>query len=107
MVIISKRSPSSLEWANAAAEYAPNVWAHRRAMLWWSKLSAVDQDTVHRMVAMHPKGWKFIASWPEAIAGAINALHPEVFNDHTGKSMLRFLESEAGAPYRTYGKQAP
>ena len=103
MVIISKRSPRTLEYANEAAAYAPNVWAHQRTMLAWSRMNVIDQETFRNMHSDFKElGYKWIASWPLAVAGAINKETPDVFNDVTGRTMLRYLQSEAGHPYRAY-----
>lgn len=101
MIIINKTSNVNvLEWANLAVERSPQSWAHRKSMLYLNKMNAVDWASAQAFLRTAPKGLKWIASWPMPVATAVNNWHPDVFNDTSGKTMMRFLNSEAGEPYR-------
>ncbi len=69
-------------------------------MQWFQSLGALDFDTARAACRTGPESWDWIATWPFSVAAAINALHPEVFNDRTGKTMQRFLETAEGAWFR-------
>lgn len=85
-----------------AIEHAPNVWAHARTMRWWQRMSAIDQDSARQMLATFPGGGqRWIASWDLASAKTINDNNPEVFNDNTGRTMVKFLKTDAGRRFAT------
>jgi hypothetical protein len=103
MIVISRKSDYALEACNRIAEeryLAPNAWAHRRAMLYMNKLNALDLAEAQPFLRTGPKNMRWIASWPLGVASALVNVHPDLFNDVTGKTMVSFLSTEAGLPFK-------
>ena len=101
-VIIKRRRPTVNpgQVANDAAHRAPTVWAHTRAMQYWNSMNTYDYETFKQMQRTAPRNHTWIACWPDSVAHMLNALHPEIFNDTTGKAMEKFLATDEGKPYR-------
>ena len=107
MVIIGARRDVIGEALTDVIEYSPNVWAHARAMKYWQRMSAVDADTAKKLLAtIAPEKWHWIGSFDLPSATVLNHAHTEIFNDSTGKSMVKFLKSEAGRRFRVPGNKA-
>lgn len=104
--IISKRSGEwLLEAATEGALLAPFASRHRDMMWWWGSMGFLDQESFKAMLRTAPKGYEWMASFPDSVAAAIYKTYPEVFDDTTGKTMRKFLGSEAGRPYRVPGNK--
>lgn len=104
-MIIMNRSTNFdvMQGCNDAIQTAPNVWAHSRAMKWMHSLNAYDREVGFKMLHAGYASYEWIATWPQAVAAAINRFHPEVFNDTTGAAMKRFLQTDAGVYYKVPG----
>lgn len=95
MQIIGARNYVAEEAAADAIYHAPSVWAHARAMQWWQRMNAVDMGTFKTMAASMKngtKGMRWIGSVPLSVATIINEQNPDVYNDTTGQTMLKFLQ---------------
>jgi len=95
MIVIAPRTSYMVEEClERAPEVAPFAWAHRRQMLWMSKLNAIDHETwVTMKKSRHPftRNARWIGSFSLTEATLINYHYPEVFNDRTGRAMRKFL----------------
>ncbi|MHA2264712.1 MAG: hypothetical protein ACXAEN_20145 [Candidatus Thorarchaeota archaeon] len=105
MIIMDRsKTPDILEHCNRAIETAPNVWAHARAMKWFHRMNTHDWEIGQKLLRSAPPGaYHWIASWPWSVAHAVNQWYPEVFNDTSGKTMIRFLNTAGGAYYKVPG----
>jgi len=105
-VIIGARKTQIGDAAEKAALWAPNLWAHRRSMLWWQKMNAVDAETAKGFLApMGRKSWHWVSSIPFGVASVLSETRPEIFQDRTGKALFEFLRTEEGRPYRVPGNK--
>jgi len=94
-----------MQAAACAIDHVPGVALHARQMQWFRRLNALDLETAKPLLRTGPRSWEWIASWPLSVATAISALYPEVFNDHTGTGMRRFLTTDEGEAYRIPGSK--
>ena len=70
-------------------------------MLSLRRSNFLDQEEYKRLTNQgFTRNMRWIASWPDSVAGFLNR-NTDIFSDTTGRSMLRFLNSEEGAPYAT------
>lgn len=106
-VIIGQRRTEFEDAASKAELWAPHLWAHRRAMLWWQKMGALDAETAKGLLnpMRRMKSWEWIASYPMAVATVLSQTRPEIFFDRTGKAALEFLRSDEGRPYVVPGNK--
>jgi len=74
-------------------------------MNWWSKMGFLDQESFKGMLTSAPKGYHWIASFSDAEATVLYKLHPELFDDTTGESMKRFLQSQEGRRWAVPGNK--
>jgi hypothetical protein len=95
MIVMGVRRPMIEDVCEEAALHVPKVWAHRRAMLQFHKMGALDQESFRMMTQTMGAGWKnlkWVSCIPTSVAAVLNhASKGELFNDTTGKTMLRFL----------------
>lgn len=95
MILLGARKPV-LDQAYEDAMYrAPNVWAHARAMQMWNKMGWMDQESFKMMAnnwGHRMKTFEWISSIPLSVATVQNAHNPEIFQDQTGRAMMKFLE---------------
>jgi len=95
MIVIGARRPIEDEAYENAIYRAPNVWAHARAMRQWQKMGFMDQESFRMMAStIGPKlsTFEWIASIPLSVADIQNQMNPEIFEDRTGRAMLKFVE---------------
>lgn len=108
-VIIGQRRTEIEDAAARAEAFAPHLWQHRRQMLWWRKMNALDQETAKKVLQPMGTGgfksWEWISSIPYSVATVLSQTRPEIFFDRTGKAAIEFLKSEEGAPYRVPGNR--
>lgn len=106
-VIIGQRSTQRFgEGVEKAALWAPHLWAHRRSMLWWQKMNALDAESAKAFLApVGLKKWSWVSSIPFSVAAYLSDHRPEIFTDKSGRSLLAFLRTEEGRPYRVPGNK--
>lgn len=95
MIILGARRPIEDEAYEQAIYRAPNVWAHARAMSQWQKMGFMDQESFRLMantIGPRLRTFEWIASIPLSVADIQNQLNPEIFQDQTGRAMLKFVE---------------
>ena len=96
MIILGASRGMVEEVCEEAALHVPKVWAHRRAMLQFSKMGALDQESFRLMVQAIGKKWKnfqWVSTIPLSIAAILNHQSKgELFNDTSGQTMLKFVD---------------
>lgn len=84
------------EVCEEAITHVPKVWAHARAMQQFHKMGVLDQESFKMMSQTMGSAWKnikWISSMPLSVATILNQeSNGELFNDTSGRTMLRFLE---------------
>lgn len=92
-------------WMNGIAEkaavHAPELAQHRNEMAEYQKWNALDKETGRQ--ALFGKlmyGSRAIANIPVSVASQLIELYPEIYWDTTGKSMLKFLNTDEGKAYK-------
>lgn len=104
--IISKRTGEwLLDAAVEGADRAPFASRHSSMMQWWGKMNFLDQQSLKQMLALAPRGFEWLSSIPDSIAPVVYQHYPEVFDDTSGKSMIKFLSMESGRRFRIPGNR--
>lgn len=94
MVVMGARRPMVEEVCEQAIEHIPKVWAHARAMQQFNRMGWLDRESFRLMTQTFGSTWKnikWVSSIPLAVATVLNQQNPEIFQDTSGRTMLRFL----------------
>jgi len=92
-----KMGPLAVELMGKGA--APETEGHLKAMLWFQKLGALDQETWRRANDLFSgRKFRWIASIPVAVMSALMEAHPSIVTDK--EEFYRWLNSEEGRMFR-------
>lgn len=104
-IISKRRGEWLLEAAAVGASRAPVASRHADTMNWWGKCGFADQADLKAMLTCAPRGYEWLSTVPESVAVAIYRTYPEVYDDTTGKTLIKFLSTEAGKQWLVPGNR--